>query len=254
MKFNALAFGLVLLIELTSASAQPFALVPAKPEAFDPVVLRMTVDSCVYDPDAIGVRKQEDLLIVNAGIRNCLVPGPLRVIDVRLGTFPVGRYRVLLEHSIGGTTIPESPPAFIATFDVTSRPTVAIFPPPKRPLNDWSGNWVTQTELGWGLSIQQSPTDVLFAQLFVYAVNGLPVWFTFQDGQWKSATRWEGKLFASAGPGYSEPVFDPRQVVTQPLGTATIEFEQTPGNEAFATLHYVVGNVPVTKRIRKLLF
>ena len=152
-----------------------------------------------------------------------------------------------------GDTV-ESPPAATIAFNVTARPTIAIFPPPKRPLNDWSGNWVTQTELGWGLSIQQSPTDVLFAQLFVYAANGAPAWFTFQDGQWKSATRWEGKLFASTGPGFSEPVFDPGQVAIQPLGTASIEVEQTPGNEAFATLHYVVGNVPVTKRIRKLLF
>ncbi|MBK7660064.1 MAG: hypothetical protein IPJ28_13335 [Betaproteobacteria bacterium] len=253
MKFKALAAGLAILAGSAAVSAQTFALVPAQPQTFDPLVLRMTVDSCVYDQDRISVSASQGVFRVFIAVNPCLVPGPLKVIDVRLGALPAGPGRVEVFQIVGGDLLVRLEGGNI-DFNVTGRPVIAVFPPPKKPNNDWSGNWVTQTELGWGLSIQQSPTDVLFAQLFVYAVNGAPVWFTFQEGQWKSATRWEGKLFASSGPGFTEPVFDPGQVAIQPLGTASIEFEQTPGNEAFATLNYVVGNVPVTKRIRKLLF
>ncbi len=252
MKINILGAGLAFLVASATAAAQQFTLVPAQPQSFDPVVLRMTVDSCVYDIDGIGVRKSNDVLVVTSAVRNCLLPGPLRVIDVRLGTLPVGSYRVVLERAFGD--IVESPPAATISFNVTPRPTIAIFPPPKRPLNDYSGTWLTPTEAGWGLSIQQSPTDVLFAQLFVYGANGVPMWFTFQEGQWKSATRWEGKLFASTGLGFSEPVFNPGQVTIQPLGNASIEFDQAPGSEGFATLDYNVNNIPVTKRIRRLAF
>jgi len=252
MKFKALAAGLALLAGSVVASAQTFTLVPAQPAAFDPVVLRMTVDSCVYDADLIGVRKHEDVLVVTSGVRNCLVPGPLRVIDVRLGTLPVGSYRVVVTRVMGD--IVESPPAAQIDFNVTGRPVIAIFPPPKKPNNDWSGNWVTPTELGWGLSIQQSPTDALFAQLFVYGTGGAPTWFTFQSGQWKSATRWEGQVYASNGPVYTAPAFDPAQVAIAPVGAASLEFEQSPGTEGFATLTYSVGNATITKRIRKFLF
>lgn len=253
MKFKALAAALVMLASSAVAFAQSFALVPAQPAAFDPLVLRMTVDSCVYDQDRVNVYASQGAFRVFITANPCLVPGPVKVIDVRLGTLPVGPGRVEVFQVAGGDMIVRQEGGTF-DFNVTGRPVVAVFPPPKKPNNDWSGHWVTQTEPGWGLSIQQSPTDVLFAQLFVYASNGAPAWFTFQEGQWKSATRWEGKLFASTGPGFGEPAFDPRQVAIQPLGTASIEFEQTPGNEAFATLSYSVGNVPVTKRIRRFLF
>jgi hypothetical protein len=250
MKFNKLAAGLALLAASAGASAQ-FEIVPAQPQAFDSVVLRMTVDSCVYDIDSIGVSARQEVLLVSAGIRNCLLPGPLRVIDVRLGTFPIGSYRVVVSRAFGD--IVESPPAATIAFTVTPRPTLAIFPPPKHSLDDYSGNWVVPTELGWGLAIQHSPTDALFAQLFIYGAGGTPNWFTFQSGQWKSATRWEGQVYASSGPVYTAPVFNPAQVAIAPVGVASIEFEHGPA-DTFATLTYTVGNATITKRIRKFAF
>lgn len=251
MKFKQLLASAALLAAAATASAQ-FTLVPAQPEEFDNVVLRMTVDSCAYDIDRVAVRKHQTGFIVGVGVRNCLVAGPLRVIDVRLGSLPIGNYSVVLERVMGD--IIESPPAATINFNVVGRPMLTIFPPPKKPLNDYSGNWVTQTELGWGLSIQHSPTNILFGQLFVYATTGAPTWFTLQGGLWTSATRWEGQLYASNGPGFAEPVFDPRQVATAALGTASIEFEQSPGTEGFATLTYSVGATTVTKRIRRFVF
>jgi len=253
VRMFARSLAVLLLAALPAAPAlAQFQLVPAQPSEFDPLVLRMTVDSCVYDVDRIGVRSDAGVIRVLAGINACVAPGPVRVIDVRLGTMPVGTYRVVLERAMGDVV--ESPPAATIVFNVTPRPTLAIFPPPKRPLNDYSGNWMTPEEAGWGLSIQHSPTNVVFAQLFVYGANGGPQWFTFQGGQWKSATRWEGSVYASTGPAYSAPGYDPRLFLIQPVGTASLEFEQVPGSEGLATLAYTIGNTPVTKRIRRLAF
>jgi hypothetical protein len=252
MTFRVLAAGLALLAASATASAQ-YSIVPAQPQEFDSVVLRMTVDSCVFDIDRIGVSALQDVLVVTARVRNCLVPGPLRVIDVRLGTLPIGSYRAVLIQATGDLVF-ETPPSATIPFNVVARPTIAIFPPPKKPLNDYTGNWIVPTELGWGLTILQSPAHTVFAQLFVYGANRLPEWFTFQAGQWKSATRWEGAVYASTGPAWSNPAFDPAQVSTLPVGTATLEFEQLPGSEGLATLVYTVGNVSVTKRIRRFAF
>jgi hypothetical protein len=251
MKFQQLLASAALLAAAATASAQ-YSIVPAQPQEFDSVVLRMTVDSCTFDIDRIGVSARQEVFVVIAAVRNCLVPGPLRVIDVRLGTLPIGSYRVVLVRAM--VDIVESPPAATIAFNVLPRPTIAIFPPPKRPLNDYTGNWIVPAELGWGLTILQSPADTVFAQLFVYGANRLPEWFTFQAGQWKSATRWEGAVYASTGPAWGSPAFDPAQVSTQPVGTATLEFEQSPGSEGLATLVYTVGNVSVTKRIRRFAF
>ena len=45
----------LLLTASTAPALAQFAIVPAQPQSFDPVVLRMTVDSCVYDQDRIDV-------------------------------------------------------------------------------------------------------------------------------------------------------------------------------------------------------
>lgn len=246
------SFAALLLAALPVAPAlAQFSIVPAQPQSFDPVVLRMTVDSCVYDQDRIGVTASQGVFRVNLGVNNCLVPGPIRVIDVRLGTLPVGAYRVDVSQTQGDVVQPN---VARIEFNVTPRPVIAIFPPPKKPNNDYSGNWMTPTESGWGLSIQHSPTDVLFAQLFVYGAGGASTWFTFQGGQWKSATRWEGTVYASTGPVYTAPAFNPAQVSYAPVGVASLDFEQSPGTEGFATLTYSVGNATVTKRIRRFAF
>jgi hypothetical protein len=250
MSLRFLAAFLLAALPAAQALAQ-FAVVPARPNANDPVVLRMSVDSCVYDQDIVDVRADSNVFRVAVGINACLQPGPTKVIDVRLGTLPVGEYRVEVVRAQSGAG---SPSLASIPFTVIPRPVIAVFPPPKKPNADYTGAWWVPTESGWGLSILQSPADSIFAQLFVYGANGAPGWFTFQGGQWKSATRWEGSVYASTGPAFSGPAFDPRQVTIQPIGAATLEFEQVPGSEGIATLTYSVGNVTVTKRIQRLPF
>lgn len=251
MTFRSLAAGLAMLAGSLAAQAQ-FAISPAQPAEFDPVVLRMTVDSCVYDSAFVAVQMDAGVIRVTTAVRQCLLPGPMRVIDVQLGTFPFGSYRVELRHLIGGDIV--SPVIASIPFNVAARPQIAVFPPPSRPLNNYSGNWYDPRESGWGITLHQSPTRVVFGELLVYGANGAPDWYTFSSGQWKSATRWEGTVYASRGSAFSAPVFDPAQLTVQAVGSVSIEFEQSPGTEGVATLSYNVGAVQVTKRIQRLAF
>ena len=251
MTFRSMAAGLALLAAAFSAHGQ-FAISPAQPSEFDPVVLRMTVDSCAYDTQFAAVQMDASVLRVTVATRQCLLPGPIRVVDVRLGTLPAGTYRVELRSLTGGDLV--SPPLANIPFTVTPRPQIAVFPAPARPLNDYSGNWYNPLESGWGITIHQSPAGTIFSELLVYGAGGLPDWYTFSSGLWTSATRWEGTVYASRGTAFSAPVYDPAQLTVQPVGSVSLDFEQSPGTEGFATLAYNVGTVQVSKRIRRLAF
>lgn len=83
---------------------------------------------------------------------------------------------------------------------------------------------------------------------------GTPVWYTLQSGQWVTSTKWTGTVYRTSGPPFFAPSFDPARVTTSSVGTATLEFEQKPREEGYATLSYTVGDNTGTKRITRLQF
>ena len=88
----------------------------------------------------------------------------------------------------------------------------------------------------------------------MYSAAGIPVWYTLQSGQWVTSTRWTGKVYATIGPPFFAPTFDPAQVIASDVGTASIEFAQKPGEVGFATLSYTVGDKVGSTRITRLMF
>jgi hypothetical protein len=251
MKFRYFASAFAIagsLLSLPSLAASQIS--PANPAEFDPVNLRMTVDSCAFAADSVSVTAAGNTFRVAHRMNACFAPGEPRVVDIRLGTLPVGNWNV--EVYPGGD--PTAPPSERISFSVSGRPQIAIFPPPPRPLTDYSGQWYKPTESGWGLSIHQSPTNIVFAAWYVYSPTGVPVWYTLQSGQWTSSTKWSGKVYATMGPPFFAPTFDPTQVVIAEAGVATLDFEQRPGEEGYATLSYTVGNNTGSKRITRLQF
>ncbi len=223
--------------------------VPAQPSSFDPVNLRMTVDSCTYVPATVRVAAAGTTLRVTQQPNACLVPGTPQRVDVRLGTLAAGDYQVEVFASPAGNGAPTE----TLRFSVTERAEAAVFPPIPRPLTDYSGVWWSENESGWGLSIHQAPSNVVFGAGFVYAGNNQPLWFTLQGGQWSSATRWTGTLYLTTGPSFSSPDFDPRLVLIQAAGQATLDFTNEPVNGR-ASLTYIVNNIPVTKTITRMVF
>jgi len=222
-------------------------IVPATPIPFEPVNLRMTVDGCAFVPTTVRVRADGNTLKVTQHMNNCLVPGPVEIADVRLGSLAAGSYRVevFASQDSSGT------PAETLVFQVVPRPEAAVFPPPARPITDYSGLWGNTQESGWGLSLHQSATDVMFGALFVYDDTTAPEWFTFQGGRWESATRWTAMVYRTTGPFYLAPTFDPRLVLIQSAGAATIDFQQAAGQEGRARLSYTVDGRQVEKVITR---
>ena len=232
------------LLALPVAAAR---IVPAEPIAFEPVVLRMTVDGCAFVASTVRVRAVADVLQVTQHPNNCLVPGPIEIADVRLGSLAPGEYRV----EVYGSQDASGAPLEMLGFEVRTRPEIAVFPPPPRPISDHSGLWGDAAESGWGLSLHQSATDAMFGALFVYGAGREPEWFTLQGGRWESANRWTATVYRTTGPFYAEPVFDPRLVLLQAVGGASLEFGHVPGEEGRARFTYDVDGVTVTKAVTR---
>lgn len=224
-------------------------IVPEQPSEFDPIDLRMTVDSCVFNPTTVRVTMAANTLRVTQQMNNCFAVGETRIADVRLGTFPVGQYRVEL---YPGTTTNAQPLETIA-FEVTGRREIAIFPPPPRPITDYSGMWWNSAESGWGLSIHQSPTRQLFATLFVYATDNAPDWYTIPGGQWNDSTHFAGDVFHTSGPALGA-TFLPAMVTSARVGTATLDFTQTPGTEGTMRFTYTLNGITATRTLSRLRF
>jgi hypothetical protein len=236
--------GILALLALPVAAAR---IVPAEPIAFEPVVLRMTVDGCAFVAATVRVRAEANVLKVTQHLNNCLVPGPIEIADVRLGSLAPGQYRVELYASQDDAGTPLETLAF----EVRTRPEIAVFPPPPRPIADHSGLWGDAQESGWGLSLHQSASDAMFGALFVYRQDGEPEWFTLQGGRWESATRWSATVYRTTGPFFAGPVFDPRLVLLQAVGAATLDFHQVPGDEGRARFNYEIDGIPVAKVITR---
>ena len=242
--FAAATFALAALPQALASTIDP-----AQPSAFDPVNLRMTVDSCTFVPATVRVTATGSTLQVTQSPNNCLAPGAPRVVDIRLGTLAPGDYRV----EVFATHRTDGEPAETLRFSVLPRAEAAVFPPIPRPLTDYSGVWYNPEQSGWGLSLTQAPSHTVFGALFVYGGNNQPLWATLQGGQWDSSTVWRGTVYLTTGPAFSSPTFDPRLVLIQAVGQATIDFTQLPATGR-ATFTYNVNNIPVTTSIARMAF
>jgi hypothetical protein len=214
LKFAAAIFALAASWFAVPATASTFS--PAAPLPFELVNLRMTVDSCAFDPSTVFVIDTGTAIQVRLRDRQCFAPGTPTEVDVRLGAFPVGLYSVEVASVAGDiVTVRER-----LQFSVIPRAVIAIFPPPPFPLTDYTGLWYDPAQPGWGISIHQNPSDSVFAALFEYTAGtpGVPTWTTFQSGRWTRATTWEGVSYRTTFPPLAIEV----------AGTVTMEFDVVP--------------------------
>jgi hypothetical protein len=233
-----------------SAASAATRIVPAQPTAFEPVNLRMTVDSCAFNPSTVHVRSAMNVLTVTQRPNACLLPGTPETVDVRLGALAAGEYRV----EVFASPSAEDRPVETLSFTVHEPAEAVIFPPPPRPLTDYSGLWWNPLESGWGLSLHQSALHSLFGAWFVYGSGGEPEWYTLQGGQWIDSTTWRGTLYRTTGPFFGGPDYDPRLVLVQPAGTATLDFRLRDGEEGRARFTYTIGGATTTKVIERMRF
>jgi hypothetical protein len=244
MKTAPLALACLLFCAHAYAASQ---VVPSAPAPFETVNLRTVVDSCSFVPSTVRVNMVGDTVRVTQVLNACFAPGTPMTVDIRLGSFPMGSYRVELYP--GSET--SGPPERLG-FEVRGLVEPAVFPPPTRPLTTYTGLWYTPSESGWGISLTQSPLNALFGTWYVYDAANRPQWYTFQEGRWTSFTTWTATVYRTSGPFLGAPAFDPRFVTIAPAGTVTFEFAIRPGLETRAQFTYSVNGLTGTKSIERL--
>ena len=241
---KAYSIALVLLVCGGNARAASQVL-PAQPLPFQAVNVRAVVDSCEFEESSVRVTMTGDTLRVTRAAIACSPPGPPITVDIRLGSFPEGSYHVELY----------SGPFFSGerhSFDVRGLVEPAVFPPPTRPLTDYTGLWYTPGESGWGISLTQSATHGLFGTWYVYDAANRPEWYTFQEGRWTSFTTWMATAYRTSGSFLGAATFDPRLVSYTPVGTVSFDFAIRPGLETKAQFSYNVNGLSGTKTIERL--
>ncbi len=219
-------------------------IVPALPNAFQPVNLRIEVDSCTFEPSSVRVTSESNTLRVTQRPNACLLPGPPKLVDIGLGSLAAGDYRV----EVYGGPGTEGEPIERLAFQVLAPAEIAIYPPPPRPLTDYSGIWYNAAEPGWGLSVHQSSTHGIFAALYVYDEERRARWFVVPGGTWTDSTTWTGTVYRATGPVLGDVPFDPGQVRADPVGSATLEFASLPA-EGRARLTYSIDGRTTTRPI-----
>jgi len=224
-------------------------LIPPQPTSFESVNLRMTVDSCAFNASTVRVAQSSNVIRVTQRLNNCFAAGTPLAVDVRLGALAAGDYRVEVFPADSATGTPTESLSFQVRDPVEN----AIFPPPPRPLADYSGIWFDPNESGWGLTLHQGATHAMFGLLFVYNTDGQPEWFSLQAGRWLGSTRWESTLFRTTGPYYlGMMMFDAGQVTYTQVGTASLDFTDVPGQNGRALLSYTVNGSGTSKSIRRM--
>jgi hypothetical protein len=246
MKKTLIAIALALAALPASASQ----ILPAEPIAFELVNLQLLTDSCAFVPSTVRVRAVGSTLQVTQQPNQCFAPGAIGFAKVRLGSLAPGQYTV----EVYGSTNTSTAPLETLRFEVRERPEIAVFPPPTRPLTDYTGLWWNPQESGWGLSLHQSATDVVFGALFVYGPARDPEWLTLQMGTWETSTKWRGRVYRTTGPSYTAPVFDPSTVTLQVVGEATLDFDRAgPADEPDVTyFNYSVDGVTYYKILKRM--
>jgi hypothetical protein len=224
-------------VGVSSATAEILQVFPAAPRYLEPVYLRYTQEICVLMPFGASVAMDGNIITVDVHFYPDL--GPCSI-DIELGRFPAGNYTVKGFPNDVHFTVAPSPIGFN---NVVKSGTV--------PAVNYSGHWWTPTESGWGMSIEQGPTNVLFAVWFVYGPNGSPVWYAFQGSEWFAVGKKNsisGPIYKTNGPYFGGP-FDPNQVGITQVGSGTLLFDAFNSGQ-FA---YTVENVSGAKAITRLI-
>ena len=121
-----------------------------------------------------------------------------------------------------------------------------------------TGLWWNPEESGWGVSFAHQG-DIVFATLFTYDTDGMPMWLVMSDGRREALPSfpicatcpaseiYSGALYRTTGAPFDGSA--PHATVSTEVGRMRVSFA-----DDSATLVYDVNGVPVSKLVRKLVF
>jgi hypothetical protein len=148
----------------------------------------------------------------------------------------------------GGGASCQTPTAtdIFSRFDLAYSKLVQYLSPTGSPTGNFTDLWWNPAESGWGLSIVQHATQVIFAVWYTYNPDRTPTWYVLPSGTWTSANVYSGTLYAVSGPPFTT-AFNPSLVNQVPVGTATLSFV----DDNHGTWAYSVNGVSGSKSISR---
>lgn len=108
--------------------------------------------------------------------------------------------------------------------------------------------WWNPSESGWGLTLAQHGNNV-FGAWFTYASTGRPLFIVMPGVTMTGPDSFTGTLYTTTGPSYTASTFDPAQVRTTAVGSASLQFSGDTG-----TFSATVNGVTVVKTITRQPF
>ena len=112
--------------------------------------------------------------------------------------------------------------------------------------------WVANgAESGWGVNVTHQD-NILFATLFTYDANRVPLWLVMSNGAMQSdGVTFTGDLYRTTGPAFNANPFTPIGAGNLTV-VGTMRFRFTNGESG--SLTYTVNGVAVTKAITRQVF
>ena len=115
------------------------------------------------------------------------------------------------------------------------------------PAVDYTDLWWNPNEAGWGLSLTQHPSRVIFGVWYTYELDGTRTWYVMPGGVWTSANTYAGTLYTTAGPAFNTS-FHPGQVEQRQVGSATLTFSGANNGVFTYSIDGVSGSKSITRQ------
>jgi hypothetical protein len=232
---------------------------PAQPTSIQKIDLSISVSSGIPDDACIPAFSRSVIgnviSISGAYVGNCptIYEGEPRFVDASLEPLAAGHYIVNFtaspDPSYGQLGWVYGPDGWVqatilisGTLDVT---------PSSLAVPNYEGLWWNApagSESGWGINLAHQGS-IIFATWFTYGVSGKNWWLSMTAPAVGSNT-FAGTLYQTTGAAFDSASFDPSQVFSTAVGTATLSF--TDANTG--TFAYTIQGVSETKPITREAF
>lgn len=114
---------------------------------------------------------------------------------------------------------------------------------------NYTALWFNEATQGWGINLNHQG-NLIFATLFNYASDQLPLWLVASDLTLQANGSFTGPLYRLTGPPFFQLPWNPSGTNLSTVGTMTISFS----GASSGTLAYTVNGVSVTRSITKQIF
>lgn len=209
------------------------SVIPSNPKSLDSVSVHVSSSSVPMWAHP-SVAMSGGKITVTIHDPDAILEGPVPDLDWPVGQLPEGSYQVEVVYQ---PTVGAAQSIGNTAFSVSSIPASS-------PKANYSDMWWVPTESGWGLSLQQHDSGIVFAAWFVYGSDGKPTWYVVPNGQWQSDVTYAGPVYKTTGP-YFGGTFNSAQVTVQPAGTAQFTFR----SDLSAFFAYTIDGVSGSKEI-----